>query len=167
MLARLGISQDAIADELGVTQEAVHYWLAGEKKPAQAKREILELTYAIPVVAWNEKPEPVAVPRIPDFSPDDEVTVADLAAKIQRQAQRSIYELETDPNVTPLERDKRLGALTTIINRLRDRELSNGDIVRAPATRRVLDTIITALQPFPGALEACAKALMQFEQEGP
>lgn len=166
-LARVGKTARDLAAELdapGVDHTAVVRWISGERKPTKPQRAAVATTYGIAEPLWDEPIDPA--PVVTADPEGDPATVDELAGRIARQVERSIRELEHDPAVTPAERDKRLASLTMCVQRLRAEDLSPAQIIRAPATQRILSAIIEALQPFPDALDAAAKRLAALEAEG-
>ena len=48
------LTQKQLADELGVTQQAVSLWLSGRSKPDTNRRERIEELTGVPVTDWDE-----------------------------------------------------------------------------------------------------------------
>lgn len=56
-MAERGLSQQAIAEKLGVSQPSVSAWLKGSCRPDSAQRDALELSLAIPRELWRTDEE--------------------------------------------------------------------------------------------------------------
>jgi hypothetical protein len=77
-----------------------------------------------------------------------------------------------DPNLRMGELDRTKAAQAAInalekIGRIQgtSREVSDAQLVKLPAFRRCVDTLLAALRPFPPALAAAATALAQLAEE--
>lgn len=58
-LTRPQARQDEVAQQLGISQQAVSAWMSGRTKPSYEKKLKLQELFGIPVDSWDSKvPEP-------------------------------------------------------------------------------------------------------------
>lgn len=67
-MAEQGLSQQALAEKLGIKQPSVSAWLKGESRPDASQRDGIELILGIPREWWRTKEEQERLERL---SPDD------------------------------------------------------------------------------------------------
>lgn len=59
-----GLTQEELASKLNVTRSAVSQWETGETSPSGASRQLLAITFGVPLAvvdSWFAVPEPQAV----------------------------------------------------------------------------------------------------------
>lgn len=112
------------------------------------------------------KPVKIVRPKIPARTSPD--AVRDLAGDMLDQIRRDMAAVACDPVLTP---DMRAKAYARLAHSLASAAKFTGEagdipeakLLKLPSMRRVLDTILAALAPWPDALRACAEALHQLE----
>lgn len=63
-MAAAGLSQQALAEKLGVKQPSVSAWLKGDSRPDAVQRDALEVTLGIPREWWRKPEEQERLERL-------------------------------------------------------------------------------------------------------
>jgi transcriptional regulator with XRE-family HTH domain len=172
-IARHGAA--AIARRVGASASAVRAWSKGERRPGPGRREMLAEAYGIEAGSWlrrstaGKQPtkvvETVAAPfPATDGAESDALTVCRATvARLERELDR----LGADPAATARERSSVASALTAstrLLARLTGSiEITPSMILRSPHWLALRTTLMDAIEPVPGALEAWVKALEGLE----
>ena len=183
LLAATGLDHAAIASEVGVGRTSVTQWLLGDKKPGAGKRAAISAAYGVPADAWDRPagtPGGVAVGR--GGGAGGSVTMAEGAVagvgavdarwRLEQQLarlDRIRAEGEAAGGDLPPQARLRLEATETRCIELLGRmagdasEMSEAKVVRTPAWRRLSERIRVALEPYPDAAMAVARAVEEIE----
>lgn len=167
-LAKLGLTQDEIAERLGCKRPQVTWWLSGERRPNERRRAQIFAVYGIKPEWWDEPQLSAALP-VRHGGSSSSATVKDRAERMLRMLDHVLEEVENDTSSTPLEKIRTMQRATPTIQGLgkltgEAQEMSEHKIIRLPAWRRIEETIATALTPWPKAARAVAEALQQLEE---
>jgi transcriptional regulator with XRE-family HTH domain len=170
LLSRVGLTQETIAAELGVTRVRVAQFQTGSHRPGPANRAIFKRVYGIPEVAWDDfAVPPPAIPASPP-PPDEPWSLARRIERFQRILDKSLDELESsDAHATPYERAKVQKSLVGTIAELgkltgESLLIDETKIIRLPRFRRIMAIISKALEPWPDAMRAVGEALAELEE---
>jgi transcriptional regulator with XRE-family HTH domain len=162
-----------IADAAGVnSRETVRRWLAGEKVPAAENRAKLEGAFGVPRESWDE-PAIEGTPNRRAQHPRQSIEKRAARSSGRREAERRLRE-EID-QLNQMHAGGNLSTSTAIaLSRTRLRALAElgkitgetltideSKILRLPAWRRIEDAIAKALEPWPDAARALARALAE------
>jgi hypothetical protein len=163
----LGETGAALAKTLGVSTASIAKWRSGDNRPARVHQESIQARWPhIAVADWVAPVEARVIPVATEAPAGSLAAASDrlleLADKALRIASESLdeAEAEADPGVrAKLLRDfmgtaQALGKLTG-----EARELSDTQLVKMPAFRRLVDKIVAVLEPWPEAMKAVAEAL--------
>lgn len=170
-LARLGMTQDAIATRVKRSRAAVGHWIAGRRKPRKAERAALA-KLGVPDLWWDEdvevtppkEPPPQKAPERPESEWSGPVAVK--ALRLERMLGELLDGVADDPETTPLEKAKVMSSAAstlTALGRLTGemQDMSEQRILRLPAWRRIQTELIEALQPWPDAMLAVGNRLRE------
>lgn len=169
-LRALHHSAGEVARKVGVSRQTAHSWKTGAKVPGPDFRAALERDFSIPAQSWGREP----VDRGPRSAPQ-----AQGAARPRSQAPAPARPSTLDEVVqllAELDHDAGFdGILASELARIRDTKtkalalkarLESADqlfeataILKHPAWRRIRETFVQALQPYPDAARALAAAL--------
>lgn len=183
LLAATGLDHAAIAAEIGVGRTSVTQWLLGDKKPGVGKRAAICAAYGVPVDAWDRpagSPGAAATglgggPVGSSASSPGTATGAgtvDARGRLEQQLarlDRIRAEGEAPGGDLPPQARLRLEATETRCIELLGRmagdasEISEAKIVRTPAWRRLSERVRAALEPYPDAAMAVARAVEEIE----
>lgn len=170
-LKRLGLTQQQIAERLGSKgHTTVLRWMDGSRRPGKPARAKLLAEFKIPLDAWDKpaggakKPPKTKAPA-PErpAAPTETATVRSRALKLGRMVDGLLAEVADDS--TPAERAKVLDQAARTLAVLGKLTGESGDvtiptILASPHWRRLEDTIIAALEPWPDAARAVADAIV-------
>lgn len=165
LLSATGLDHATIASELGVSRQAVQQWLSGEKKPGTARRAGILQRYGVPEAAWDT-PVAGAMPE-PVEPPDAGESKFDAEARLRAQLARLDALRKAGGDLPPAQRMRLESTETKCIELLgkmtgEGQEIGESRIVRLPAWRRIQESVISALRPWPAAAAAVVKALKEF-----
>ena len=165
-----------VARALDAEEASVRRWVAGKAEPRPAAREKMLAVYGL---VWDGAPataEPVAEPMatsesrpVATAAPSDEaprtgaVDAHEEAKATVRQLRAAMDRLEADPLAAAREVAAVATSLTSatrVLGRFSGAtDLTAPQILRSSEWRKVSGALIEAVRPFPGALDAIAKAL--------
>lgn len=173
--------QVAAARALGVSQGQLSKILAGTKQASpEFQRKALEL-YSVPLEDWGRAAGAVGVaatdparpraPRPPAPDAAEAGTVASVRAKAARMEAmvQDLLDAVGADGSTPLEQARVMASAAStlaLLGKLTGEvlELSERQILRSPAWRRVEGAVLEALGDHPAALEAVVGALARLEE---
>lgn len=167
-LAKLGLTQDEIAERLDCKRPQVTWWLSGERKPNEKRRDQIFAKFALKPEWWDEPALSAVLPPRHGGS-SSSASVKDRAERMLRMLDHVLEEVENDKTATPLEKIRTMQRATPTIQGLgkltgESQEVSEQKIIRLPAWRRIEETIAEALTPWPKAARAVAEALQKLEE---
>jgi transcriptional regulator with XRE-family HTH domain len=164
VLARTGLTQEAISARTGISRPRISHYMTGQRKPGPANRAKLQRAFGIEPGLWDVAPvESIAVAPTSTGTPAP-ASVFDMAGVLQTAVNDQLQKLTTDPSVTPYERSKLIEKLAEALHSIgkltgETLDMSEERLLRLPAWRRVKDAIFAALRPWPEAKVAVAEAL--------
>lgn len=179
-LTRTGETQTEIARRLGVSRTLVAMVMSGQRAASADLRASAHRVYRIALEAWDlpagAEPRPRQTKHVAPTTPpsppkpSSSEPLALRVAELQRHVDELMGEVQSG-SATPLERARVLAsvAATTIaIGKLTGEgmTISERKIVSLPSWRRIESTLIEALTPYPDALHAAGKALMDLGETG-
>lgn len=158
-LARLGLSQEVIAEACSVSRVAVAHWQAGRKKPLPPKRSILNQHFGIPEASWDSeigstpeaKPEPKPIPE----------GVRGKALALEAMAHELLAKANADAQTTGIEKARIMASIASTL-RLLSRITGESE---NPFVEQVTELIGTTLAPHPEAAAAVAVALERLAEK--
>jgi transcriptional regulator with XRE-family HTH domain len=173
-----------IARKVGVDESAVRKWSAGKAKPTKEKRAALRKHYGLSLAVWSAKkksaiahPElaapsaPVAKAEPMTANADEPLDAATEAAETVRRLMALRDELEHDSGATPKEKAAVAAQLTSATRLLGKftgaTDVTPSQVLRSPSWRELVVIVVNAVRPFPGACDAVAKALRDYEGAAP
>ena len=161
-----------IAKKLGVSEAMIRALSSGERAPSARMKARLLAVYGVPLVSWDvastagHEPATSAPATRPGpglVGSSAEECEANVA-RLRHQAEL----LDRDPLVAPRDRTAAGAALNAALrhlSRLRgEDEITEARIARSAPYRRIVQTLRTALRPWPHALRAVADALESAER---
>jgi transcriptional regulator with XRE-family HTH domain len=163
LLARQSISQDEIAEKIGVSRVSVSKWLNGHVKPTPKKRDEIAVAYAIPADAWDEEtdrpsspaPAPAASGTMPAADPTKTQSYISTIVALEQMVEELMAKVRSDPKAPPLEQAKVMRACSASLRELAD-------------LKRIWDryerAILRALKPFPDAARALRDELRRADR---
>lgn len=149
---RVGVSGDGI----------VSLWRSGKKKPGDANRAALFRVYGIPIGSWDE---PYSPPSSEGSAPGEATdTPDDIARRIERIASLLLQKCETPGAIDAKDQARCLAAALSALSTIRklrgdDDEIPERKILKTAAWKRIVETALEALKPWPDALRAFAEAV--------
>lgn len=142
------------ADRLGVSSSIVAKWRAGDSRPGDAKRQAIAREWPeVSADSWLEPLEARVVPAAPagpglgSLAEAADATLA-LAARTLKMASDALDEAEHEPELAA--RTRVMRDLTSTLQALgkltgEARELSDAQLVKMPAYRRMVEQIASCL----------------------
>ena len=158
--------QTTVARAFGVSPSAVQRHRLHAEKPRRATRKPRR---GPPPIAHGPEPTP-ATPRRPkadkaDGGTDARAVCVNTIARLQQE----LDALNEDDQASPRDRAAIATSLTGAARLLArmdgDFEITEAQILRAPAFRRVLDVAVKAIEPYPEVALAMCLALEKLEAE--
>lgn len=158
----------AMAARLGVSQSTISLWRSGQRKPTEAKRIEIEAVTGVPAGAWEEQAE--TTERAPATTTGEITSLGGardetlrLATQLRDVGQR-LLEDAGDPSFDPRERAGIVRAAAPTVQALSKLcgsmlEITEAQLIKAPAMALVLERIAIALAAYPDAARAVADAL--------
>jgi transcriptional regulator with XRE-family HTH domain len=159
----------------GEGQPTISKWENGGKQPHREQKEQIAKELGIPVEWWDLPPLEAAQPMATaegrtaeaacDGSPDG---TRELAQRLQRQAWGLADRLDHFEGTLPeqIGAAAKLASLIADVGKLTGAAIVNErQILASPSMRRIVDTLTTALTPWPDALQAVTNALESLTQD--
>jgi hypothetical protein len=154
----------------GVSKQAVSSWFHRGVTPSDAVKERVEQLVQIDRRLWDKLPGGAAGWRTPEATPDDyeapNLDADDAAEQLLisriKSVHKRIHDVEALGTASEYSRLVALESKLTIELAKVRRELSPIDedkLARTPTFQAVLHSVVTALRPFPEALDAVVAAL--------
>ncbi len=160
LLASAGMSEQAVADAMGVSLRVAGDWARGDSLPGRVQREKMAVALQIPTDAWDVPPPAGPSPRVDSLLAD--------VPQIRERVQRLMLEVDGDSSATPLERAKVLASCAATIGVLAKAtgEFNHGrQLMKLPIWRQIRGAIERALAPYPDAAGAMAAELERLGDE--
>ena len=188
-LLRSGVTLGVIADNVGVSKAAVASWAHGKVVPEGPRRMRLEQHHSVPADGWTVRPgeldgdDPAPKPGLlgklgPDV-PSADRPAADAPPSIDpshrghEEARRGLelaraWLERCEVVASPAEYGRALESYrrATELFARTNGELNASDeakFLKSQRWKSILSTIVDAIKPVPGALEALARALQEIE----
>jgi transcriptional regulator with XRE-family HTH domain len=165
-----------VAKRLNESTRTVESWMRGQRIPILRRRAHIEATLGEPRAAWWDEPPATTGATVVDAAellasateaePDDPRAVAaQLAGRVRLVlAQLDASGATVDPTAASRIYD-RLARTLAQLGRFDGTALTERQVIHAPASRRCIDAILTALEPWPDAMRAAASALRALENQ--
>ena len=163
LLRQLKVSGADVARRLEVSKQTVSCWRSGKKLPELAARRALEAAYQIPCLSWEQAATPLPVPAPAPLQP---ASAMDLTTRDQVRAayqgllarKAALPSTAAESERTKLD-DLMLKALS-LLSRMDEREEQALErFLKSAEWRRMRAAIVTALTPYPDAMQAVATSL--------
>lgn len=178
-----------VARRLGVTRGAVHHWSSARKKPTPAVRKAIAKHWGVEIALWDTAAvaEAPTAPELDKTSEKvtrsaetstgsrkrdrkgskaahvDEGDPVAVCRDTIRRLRQELERLQGDKVATSKERTQISSALTQATRLLAkltgSLEVSQSQILRSPHWRKLIETMVEAVRPFPGACAAVGEAL--------
>jgi hypothetical protein len=177
-LAATGLEHEEIAgrlraEGLRVQRTAVAHWFRGARTPTEAQRVAIKKLWKIPLNAWEDYESPTVKPDGPSRreAPPEffEMTTAETAARIRRNAQQLLFDGE-DPDTPAAERRRLLEGAASLLEKVgkltgESQQITAQKVYRSPVWQRIQAAIERALEPHPQAMRAVGEALAELGKE--
>lgn len=169
LLQAVDASHADIAVAVGATKQAVSYWRRGSKTPDLAKRMRLHELYGIEASAWERPPasgpaSTASSPSLPSLPPRSgtETTLQECEAQLAHLHALMSAALVPSERVRLADVYGKQLALKARLER--EQELVEDRLVREhPAWKRIRDSLLAALRPWPDAAKAVAQTLERLD----
>lgn len=165
-LARLSKTQQQIGLHLDVSREIVAKWLSGERSPGLPNRKLIQETYGITIESWDQEIEHLSEPK-PSGDLWGDSSALSRVDRLERIVDAQLQSVETDAEMTPLERSKVSAELARTLNairRLKGEEVSEIKVLKHPKWQAIRDAVLEELQDDPERLERILERLEEYER---
>lgn len=171
-------TNQAIADELGVTRPIVSFWRAGKNRPGNDARRLLFQAFGIPVGAWDAPPAgtriaaaPVTTPAAPAQHDKGDAATMSIKELLDRRIVHWGKMVDTEDEGIGPDARLRAGELERkcIAERRsleRDQRSHEADVVaRSPEWANIRKRTLAVLRQFPDAFRAWTEAMGDLARE--
>lgn len=169
LLAKLGKTQQDIAEAIGVSRPLVAFWLHDQRSPTVEMRGRMMKRFQIPADAWDQeakvKAKPIATPApaaASTVAPSPELDPGDVVGGCKAQIARLTVErlASDDPKLRARFEELELNARHKLSMYLGEgRVITEAVLLRSPAFQKVVVKILGALHNHPAALLDVTEAL--------
>lgn len=156
------------ARKVGTTEGTLRHAMKGPTKPRPALREQLEEVLGVAASSWDEaqasaaskpldKPEPPAIPHVEETDDIRKITTDTL------RTLRGLLQVADRDSMASIA--QAISAQSRILARVSGQfEITQTQIVRSPHFREAMGVLERAIEPYPDAVRAAAKAFEELQR---
>lgn len=157
LLVRMGLTQEEIAEQIGVDDTLVAHWMRGARLPTSTKRIAIERLLHIPAGAWDREAPKDALPVRTPYMP---LTVGQRAHQLDEEIHRLLEDRRGEPYTRAKVLRSCMGALS-MLSKITGADITEAMILKSTAWRKLEAAIERALTPHPEAMKALAETLAE------